>query len=191
MLTLRLMVVVVSMFAGSANCSHLPNITFDLPSPLGPITGVEKRTKTYEGAPYSNRPMYTFRAIPYAHPVIDQQRFQQSRIWNDSALTLDGSAFDATRDGPLCQQGNSTNEMIQNIVNSTVKDLALNIVPEEFQVEGIIDILIVSLLNVLEKLLELEEGFLAPERRPIFFAILFAFEIRTVQKVMLFCELSF
>ena len=153
----------VSLLAGTAKCSHLPNVTFSLPT-LGPITGVEKRTKTYDGAPHSDRPMYTFRAIPYAHPVIDQQRFQQSKIWNDSALTEDGSVFDATRDGPLCQQGNSTNEMIQNIINSTVKDLALSIVPEEFQVEGIIDVLIVSLLGVLEKLLELEEGFLAPDR---------------------------
>ena len=105
MLILRLALVLVSLLAGSAKCSHLPNITFTL-GDLGPIIGVEKRTKSYEGAEYSNRPMYTFRAIPYAHPVIDQQRFQQSKIWNDTALTGDGSVFDATRDGPLCQQSN-------------------------------------------------------------------------------------
>ena len=79
MLILRLGLVLVSLLAGSAKCSHLPNITFTL-GDLGPIIGVEKRTKSYEGAEYSNRPMYTFRAIPYAHPVIDQQRFQQSKI---------------------------------------------------------------------------------------------------------------
>ena len=164
MLILRLALVLVSLLAGSAKCSHLPNITFTL-GDLGPIIGVEKRTKSYEGAEYSNRPMYTFRAIPYAHPVIDQQRFQQSKIWNDTALTGDGSVFDATRDGPLCQQSNSTNAMIQDIINSTVEDLALSIVPDEFQVEGVIDVLIAALLGVLEALLELENGFLAPDKR--------------------------
>ena len=138
---------VVASLACSVRGHHLPSVNLTLPT-LGPVTGVEKRTKTYEGAPFSNRPMYTFRGIPYAHPVIDQQRFQQSVIWNDTSFTVDGSPLDATRDGPLCQQGNTTNDMIQDIVNSTVSDLALSVLPPEFALFS--DFLIPAILRVLE-----------------------------------------
>ena len=52
--------------------------------------------------------------------------------------------------------------MIQNIVTSSVYDLALSILPPEFA--GLGNILIPALLQVLEILLELEKDFLAPEK---------------------------
>ena len=50
-----------------------PEVDFVL-GELGPITGVESRTKQYEAAPHSGRTTYVFRGIPYAHPVVDQMR---------------------------------------------------------------------------------------------------------------------
>jgi len=47
---------------------------------------------------------FLFRNIPYAHPLIDKDRFKQSRIKNDTKLSGEG-AYDATKDGPLCLQG--------------------------------------------------------------------------------------
>ena len=50
-----------------------PEVEFVL-GDLGPITGVESRTKQYEAAPHSGRTTHVFRGIPYAHPVVDQLR---------------------------------------------------------------------------------------------------------------------
>ena len=150
----------VSLLAGVS--SHdLPLVEFTLGN-LGPLTGVEKRTKPYDAAPYSNRPMYSFRAIPYAHPVMDEKRFQQSRVWNDVSLTQDGSPFDGTRDGCLCPQGSVTSEMVDRLVQSSLHDLALAVLPPELGV--LADILIPLMLDVLEIVLELDSGFLAPDR---------------------------
>ena len=87
----------------TSGTNQKPEVSFTLGN-LGDITGVESRTKVYEEAEYSDRPIYVFRGIPYAHPVINENRFKQSQIYNDTALTQDGTSFDATRDGPLCQQ---------------------------------------------------------------------------------------
>ena len=57
-----------------------PEVDFVL-GELGPITGVESRTKQYEAAPHSGRTTYVFRGIPYAHPVVDQMRCIQ-KIFN-------------------------------------------------------------------------------------------------------------
>ena len=137
---------------------QLPEVEVTLPV-LGPVTGLEKRTKTYQSAPYSNRPMYSFRAIPYAHPVT---RFQQSRLWNDSPLTGDGSQYDGTRDGPVCPQGNISSQLLDTLLQSSLRQVALSVLPPHLGL--LADILVSLLLQVLEILLELDPGFLAPDR---------------------------
>ena len=96
------LLIVISSLIGSSY--QKPEHSFILGN-LGEITGVESRTKVYEEAAHSDRPIYVYRGIPYAHPVINENRFKQSQIYNDKTLTQDpGTSFDATRDGPLCQQ---------------------------------------------------------------------------------------
>ena len=48
--------------------------------------------------------MFLLRNIPYAYPLINKDRFKQSKIKNDTKL-IDEGAYDATKDGPLCLQG--------------------------------------------------------------------------------------
>ena len=48
--------------------------------------------------------VFLLRNIPYAYPLINKDRFKQSKIKNDTKL-IDEGAYDATKDGPLCLQG--------------------------------------------------------------------------------------
>ena len=111
---------VVLLFLTATVWAGKPEVEFEL-GDLGSIKGVESRTKVYEGAPHSDRPTYVFRNIPYAYPVIDEDRFKQSRIKNDTKLTEDGSPYDGTRDGPLCQQGDTTPLSINNLDQSLIQ----------------------------------------------------------------------
>ena len=141
---------------------HKPEITFTLGS-LGSITGLESRTKIYENAPYNNRTTYQFRGIPYAYPVVDQDRFKQSDIMNDTTLTSDGSSFNATRDGPLCQQGTTTDLALDTLTQSTIRDLVKTLVGDlipDILLDGVIDII----TGLLEQLFELPDGFLDKDK---------------------------
>jgi len=128
---------------------------------LGEITGVESQTKKYENAPFSERTTYVFRGIPYAHPVIDQDRFKQSSLKTDP-LTNDGSKFDATRDGPLCQQGSTSSLSIENLKSSTLKELISDLFPEIIDLlpGELVDTFLGAITKILEILFELEDGFL-------------------------------
>jgi len=145
------------------NCLRKTPVDFTLGN-LGDITGVESRTKNYENAPFSDRTTYVFRGIPYAHPVINENRFKQSSLKTDP-LTNDGSKFDATRDGPLCQQGSTSALSIENLKDSTLKGIITDLFPEIIDVLGpLADTLIDAIIGILETLFELEPGFLGKDK---------------------------
>ena len=162
--------ILVSIFLTETAWGAKPEVEFEL-GELGNIRGVESRTKIYEGAPHSDRPTYVFRNIPYAYPVINENRFQQSRIKNDSKLTEDGSSYDATRDGPLCQQGDTTPLSINNLIDATIKDVVKNLLncgePDAPEVCGKplqLNVLIQALTAIIEQLFALDAGFLSPDK---------------------------
>ena len=162
--------VVVPLFLTATVWAAKPEVEFELGN-LGSIKGVESRTKVYEGAPHSDRPTYVFRNIPYAYPVINEDRFKQSRIKNDTKLTEDESPYDGTRDGPLCQQGDTTPLSINNLIDSTIKDVVKNLLncdepgaPEICTKPLQLNILIQALTSIIEQLFELEAGFLSPDK---------------------------
>ena len=135
---------------------HKTNVSFTLDN-LGEITGVESRTKFYPNAPeeFRERTTYVFRGIPYAYPVMNETRFQQSKILNDTALREDGS-FDATQDGPLCQQGDIDPFQIHGLTDATIGDFMTTL-----EIPGLLhDIL----TGILEQVFDLDDGFLDKDR---------------------------
>ena len=140
-----------------------PEVEFTL-GHLGNITGVESRTKIYEDAPFNNRTTFQFRGIPYAHPVVDQDRFKQSEIKNNT-LTSDGSTFDARRDGPLCQQGTTTDLALDNLTQSTIRDLVKSLVGDLIPGGDIgLNLVIDLITGLLEQLFDLPNGFLDKDK---------------------------
>ena len=155
------MLTLLAVLLGGVGCQEL--VTFTLGN-LGNITGRETMTKVYEGAPHSARTFYKFRNIPYALPVVGENRFKQSQIWNNSLLSTEG-AYDATRTGPLCMQGSITPQYIDSLKTTTVGELVIDLIliPSEIP-EILYDTLVTVLLEVLNIMLELESGFLEKDK---------------------------
>ena len=149
------MILLLLLLQSSVHCHHKTERTISVGN-LGDITGVESRTKIYDEAPFSDRTTYVFRGIPYAHPVLNETRFRQSEIWNDTRLSAEGSSFDATQDGPLCQQGDMDALQLDMLTTATLEDLMKELnIPEA---------LIEALTKILEQVFGLEDGFLAPSK---------------------------
>ena len=95
--------------------------------------------------------------------IFDLLRFTQSQL-KTTPLTTDGTSFDARRDGPLCQQGDTTAASIEHLTQSTIKQLIMEAL-EGFDIVAnipqiIINQIIDHLTGLLEMLFGLPEDFL-------------------------------
>merc|ERR1719309_797823 len=125
------------------NSCFANEVTFTL-GPLGPVTGTTTHTKYYPDAPHSNRPYYKFRNIPYIEgSVAGENRFKQSSV-RTSPYTEDGSPYDATRSGPLCMQGTLGTLHIETLLEQSLEDFILSLLPEN--IGGLVPKTVVEIL---------------------------------------------
>merc|ERR1719334_1645586 len=145
-----------------ASSSAASEVTFTL-GPLGPIIGKTTQTKYYPEAPHSNRPYYKFRNIPYIEgSVAGPNRFKQSSV-RTSPYTDDGSPYDATRSGPLCMQGNLGTIHIDTLLEQSLEDFLISLLPDN--IGGLVPRTVVEiLLRVIEILVEVPTGTLSGKK---------------------------
>ena len=131
---------------------------------MGRLRGVTRQASVYPGAPHSARTIYKFRNIPYAeYSIAGQNRFTQSVV-RTTPYNSDGEEpLDATRTGPLCQQGSLNEGSLESIFDSTLEDFLVSALPDI--IEGIVPhALVALLLRTVELLIEVPTGTLAPEK---------------------------
>jgi carboxylesterase type B len=106
---------------------------------------------------------YLFRNIPYAeHSVAEQNRFKLSEVRTTPYTQPGQQPFDATRTGPLCQQGTLTN--YTDIFDSTLEDFLISALPDSL--EGFVPHAVVAaLLTTIEILVEVPLGTLDPAKK--------------------------
>merc|ERR1711962_1611805 len=126
------------------NSRHGEEVTFTLGG-LGDITGVVGSTFTYANAPHSNRPLYKFRNIPYSQPF---ERFRQSKLWDPNQPLNEDGAYDATRTGPLCHQGDMDPDVYDALKDKMIIEVALEVDPVLALAIGIL----ISMMNEIFKL---------------------------------------
>lgn len=148
--------------AFTLNSCYANEVTFTL-GPLGPVTGTTTQTKFYPDAPHSNRPYYKFRNIPYIEgSVAGENRFKQSSV-RTSPYTDDGSPYDATKSGPLCMQGTLGTLHIETLLEQSLEDFILSLLPEN--IGGLVPRTVVEiLLAVIEILVEVPAGTLSGKK---------------------------
>jgi len=125
---------------------------------LGPVRGVVTATKAYPEAPYSERHLYKFRNMPYIEgSIAGQNRFTQSSV-RVSPYTEDGTAYDATRSGPMCMQGTLGSLHLDQVFEQTLEDFIISILPP---IIGDLDstrVVVEVLLQVIEIFVEVPAG---------------------------------
>ena len=145
-----------------ATSSIASEVTFTL-GPLGPIKGKTTQTKYYPDAPYSNRPYYKFRNIPYIEgSVSGENRFRQSSV-RTSPYSEDNHPYDATKSGPLCMQGTLGTLHIDSLLQQSLEDFILSLLSDN--IGDLIPRTVVEvLLRVIEILVEVPAGTLGGKK---------------------------
>ena len=139
-------------------------VTADV-GPIGRIKGVVTKASLYPDAPHSNRPIYMFRNIPYAeYSIAGQYRFTQSEVRKTPYNTDGEEPLDATKTGPLCQQGTLNDNSLEAVFNMTLEEFLISALPDI--VEGLIPHSVIALLlTTIEFLTEVEPGTLDPNKK--------------------------
>jgi len=132
--------------------------------PMGKIVGVEKRAYNYADAPHSGRRINVFRNIPYAeHSIAGKYRFTQSKVRTSPYNGPGDQPLDATKTGPLCQQGTLENDNIETLFHKTLEEVLITALPDI--VEGLIPHVVIKLLlEAIEFLIEVPDGTLDPSK---------------------------